>query len=157
MKRLLVHRQALGPAGGEHILAKLRAVHQGRCGIAHRCQSPQPAGERRRHLGAARLLGVGLLVGQEQPRLEVGEPRRHDQIAGREFDAEPPGLCDIGQILLGQRQYGDAREVDLLRAGERKQKIERTLEAVEIDDQLRLILGCTGTGRGCTPPAGVVF
>ena len=77
------------------------------------------------------------------------------QIAGREFDAEPPGLCDIGQILLGQRQYGDAPEVDLLRAGERKQQIERPLEAVEIDDQLRLILGCTGTGRSCTPPAGV--
>ena len=39
------------------------------------------------------------------------------------------------QILLGEREHGDSREIDFLRARQRQQKIERSLEAFDVDHQ----------------------
>ena len=72
---------------------------------------------------------------QQQARLQEGEPGRHHQVVGRQFDPQRLGLVDEGQVLLGQLQDRDLAQVDLLGARQRQQQVERPLEAVDIDDQ----------------------
>ncbi len=50
-------------------------------------------------------------------------------------------FLDEGEVLLGERQHRNARQVDLLAAGELEQEVERPLEAVEIDREGGLALG----------------
>src|SRR6185369_10561294 len=52
-----------------------------------------------------------------------------------DLKTQAAGLGDEVEILLGEREHGDLGEVDLLRAGEREQKIERAFEALDIDHQ----------------------
>ena len=73
--------------------------------------------------------------GSSSLRLEVGEPRRHHQVVGGQLQPQLARLGDELEILLGQRQHGDLGQVHLLRARQRQQHVERTLEAVEADDQ----------------------
>jgi hypothetical protein len=47
-------------------------------------------------------------------------------------------LLDEDEILLGERQHGDAGEIHLLRAGEVQQKVERAFEAGKVDDEALL-------------------
>ena len=42
------------------------------------------------------------------------------------------------EILLGEREDGDAGQIHLLPPGELQQKVERTLEPVEIDGERRI-------------------
>ena len=79
---------------------------------------------RRRSASAVAMssaLGPGLAValGQQQARFEIGEPRRHHQIVGGELEPHAARFLDEDEILVGQRQDGDLREVDLLLARER--------------------------------------
>ena len=85
-------------------------------------------------------------------RLEVGEPGGHDEIVGGEFepDACARGL-DEDEILLGERQDGDAGEIDLLGARKVQQQVERPFEAGDVDDQRRVV-GSAATRR--SPPTG---
>ena len=46
---------------------------------------------------------------QQQPRFQIGEPRRHHQIVGGKLEAQLPRLLDEGEILVGQRQDRDLR------------------------------------------------
>jgi hypothetical protein len=88
----------------------------------------------RRHLLARG--GLVLRVGrQQQPRLEEGQPRRHDEVIGRELDPQALGPLDEIEVLLRQLQHRHLPQVDLLRAAEREQQVERPLEAVDIHDQ----------------------
>ena len=48
---------------------------------------------------------------------------------------------EVGEELLGQVQDRDPGKIDLLRAGELEQQVERPFEAVEIDDE-----GASGPG-----------
>jgi hypothetical protein len=82
--------------------------------------------------------GRAIRRGQQQARLEVGEPCRHHEIVGRELEPYPARLGDVRQILVDQRHHRDAQQIDLLVAGKRQQQVERTFEAFEIDDQLSL-------------------
>src|SRR5581483_2236315 len=72
---------------------------------------------------------------QEELRLEEGEPRRHDKIVGGDLEPEASRLGDEVEILLGEREHRNLGEVDLLGARECKEKIERPLEALDVDDQ----------------------
>ena len=81
---------------------------------------------------------------QQQARLEIGEPRRHHQIVGGKLEAQFPHLLDEGEVLVGQRQDRDLGEVDLLLARQRQQQIERPFEALDVDDQRRLVGGELG-------------
>ena len=87
--------------------------------------------------GELRGVGLGGLRRrrQQKPRLQEGEPGRHDQIVGREFEPLLARGLDEQQILLGERKDGDAGEIDLLPPGELQQQVERTLEPVEIDGE----------------------
>ena len=93
-------------------------------------QQRQRGGE----IGRARLLALGRLW-QEQPRFQIGEPGRHHQVIGRELEPQRPRRLDEGEILLGERQDRDPREVELLAAGEVQQEIERAFIAVDVDHE----------------------
>src|SRR5262249_43790796 len=62
----------------------------------------------------------------------------HHEIVGRELESELARLLDEGEILVRERQDRNLGEIDLLLAGERKQEVERTFEALNIDHQCRL-------------------
>src|SRR5262249_53901681 len=96
----------------------------------------QLEGQPRGKLFARRFGVAGLGLWQKQARLQIGEPSRHDEIIGGQLEPEPPRLADKSQILVGERQNGDLLEVDLLRARQRQQQIERSLEAFDIDDEI---------------------
>ena len=95
----------------------------------------QPEGEQSGKLRAGGFALLRRLGGKQQLRLEEGKPRRHDEIIGGDLQSEAARLGDEVEILLGERENGDPGEVDLLGAGERKEKIEGPLEALDIDDQ----------------------
>ena len=125
------------------------------CGRPVSCSAALRIASSRRSRSASAVamssaLGPGSPVGlrQQQARFQVGEPRRHHQIVGGELEPHLARLLDEGEILVGQRQDGDLREVDLLLARERQQQIERALEALDVDDQRRLVGGELGRQRG---------
>ena len=93
--------------------------------------------QRRRQLDPARPVLLGRRLGQEQPRFQVGEPCRHDQVVGGDLEPQPPLRRDEREILIGQGQDRDAGEIDLLVARQRQQQIDRPLIAVEVQDQCR--------------------
>src|SRR6267378_789360 len=105
---------------------------------ADRFELLEPERQRIRHFGSAHSFRAGR-VRQQQAGFEIGQPRRHHQIIGRELQAQAPRLVDENQVLVGERQDRNLGEVDLLLAGEREQQIERTFEALDVDDQGALV------------------
>ena len=107
------------------------------CAAASRMASRrlQAEGKKLGELFAGRLAVLVLLGGQQQLRLEKGEPRRHDEIVGGDLEAQAARLVDEVEILLGERQDRDPGEIDLLAAGKREQEIERSLEALDVDHE----------------------
>ena len=102
--------------------------------FAHRIQSLQPELQPQRD-----LLRAGVLfrvLGQQQAGFEIGEPRRHHEIIGGDLELQRACLREVGEILLDQLENRDLREIDLLRAGEIEQKVERPLPPVERQGQL---------------------
>ena len=138
---------ASGIAARKNVALQLRAVHQPVRRFANGLEPAQPVGERGRHfLGARPFRGGGF--GQQQPRLQEGEPRRHHQIIGGKFEADFAGRLDEDEILIGQRQDGNLGEIDLLLPRQRQQQVERALIALDVDDQRRLAIGDFGGTSG---------
>ena len=128
---------AFGLATSEDVLAELRTGHQARARLLHGFEPAQLPLQRVGHLLAGRFL-AGRRLGQQQARLEIGEPCRHHEIVGRELEPYPTRLRDVRPVLVDQRHHRDAAEIDLLVAGKREQQVERAFEAFEVDDQLPL-------------------
>ena len=124
-------------AARKHVAAEPVAVDQARRRVAHGFEPLQPELQHGGQFLAALAVVAGLL-GDQQLRLEEGQPRRHDQIVGREFQPELSRALDEDQILLGERQDRNAREIDLLVARKVQQQVERPFEAGDIDDQRRI-------------------
>ncbi len=82
-----------------------------------------------------RLPGGQRVVGEQQAGFQPGEPGRHHQPVGGELEADAAGPLDHREILLHQRQDGDAREIDLFAAREVEQQVERPLEPVQRQQQ----------------------
>ena len=142
-------RDALGRAAREHVAPEQWPLHQRRAGALHRRQHLQAMGQRRRHFLAARTFIVFRRLGQQQAGFQKRQPSRHDQIIGRDFEAQPRRCRDEGEILLGERQDRDPAQIDLLLARELQQQIDRPLEPVEIENQRRLagLVRLAGSGR----------
>ena len=143
------HPQPLRLAAGKALVAEPRPFEQLLRGAADRVQPPQAPGQRLGQLLAARL-AVTRRLRQQQPRLQVGEPGRGDQVVGGDLELEVARLLDIGEVLLRQRQDRDLRQIDLLLPGERQQEVDRPLEAFEVDDEAgrrRLARGLAGSRR----------
>ncbi|MNX96116.1 hypothetical protein D3C86_1284180 [compost metagenome] len=75
------------------------------------------------------------MLRNEELGFEEGEPCRHHEIIGRQFDAHAARAFHELQILFGERQHRNARQIDLLRARKMQEKIERAFETRDIDDQ----------------------
>src|SRR5271169_985881 len=128
----------LRKAAGKNLAAELRPVEQLLGHLTDRFEPPQPLRQRGRHVLGAQAVGL-MLFGQQQARFQIGEPRRHHQIIGGEFEPQFARLFDEGQILIGQREYRYLGKIDLLLAGKRQQEIERTFKALDVDHKRRLI------------------
>ncbi len=132
-RRLADHAQALGRAAQEHVATDPIARHQPRAGLAHRVEPLQPKLQPQREFGRIGLdLGIAR---QQQPRFEIGEPRRHHEIVGRDLELERARIVEEGEILLDQRQDRQFAQIDLLRARQRQQQVERAFPAVDIDGE----------------------
>ena len=127
-------RSPSGAPRSEHVAADAVAAEQPRARLAHRVEPLQAHLQPQRDLLGARILLR--VLGQQQAGFEVGEPRRHHEIVGGDLELERARLGEIGQILLDQLQDRDLREIDLLRAGEVEQQVERPFPAVEGQRQL---------------------
>src|SRR5262245_12083066 len=137
-RRELAHpdgAHALGHAAREHVAPQALAGHQRGGGATHGLQPLQAEGKPRRQLLAAWLVIASALAWQQQPAFQVCEPCRHHQVVGGELKPQLLRLRNEQQILLCQCQHGDFGKIDLLRARQYQEHIERPLEAIEGDDQ----------------------
>ena len=133
-------RDRLGLPPGEEVASEARPVDERFGRLADCLKRPKALGERVGKLGG--VADSSCRRGREkQAGLQKGEPGGHHQIVGRQFEPQRPRRLDEPQVLLDQRQNGDARKVDLLPPGKLQQQVQRTLEAVEIDRE-RLFAGC---------------
>src|SRR5215813_6962690 len=135
--RMLDVGDRLGLAAPEHVAIELRAAEQAFGHVADGFQTLEPQGKRNRHILGALALGR-VRFRQQQARLQIGEPRRHHEIVGRQLESELARLLDEGEILVCERQDRNFGEVDLLLAGQREQQVEWAFEALDIDHQCRL-------------------
>ena len=122
-------------APGEEIAPEPRPAHQIFAGLANRRKGAQPLRESLRERGRVHIGGWLRGGGKKQTRLQKGEPRGHDQIVGGELEPQFPRGLDEAQILLRQREDGDARQIDPLAPGELQQQVERAFEAIEVDGE----------------------
>ena len=124
-------------AATEHVTIELRAAKQPLGHIANGFEALEPQRQRGGHIRSTLAFG-GPGVRQQKPRLQVGEPGRHDQIVRRQLEPELARFLDEGEVLVRERQDRDLCKVDLLRAGKHKQEIERTLKSLDVHHQRRL-------------------
>src|SRR3546814_10170549 len=110
--------------------------------LAHLPQSLEPQLQAQRQVVGGRIFRR--VLGQQQRRLQIGEPRRHHQIIGRDLQLERAHLGDEGQILFDERENGNLPQVDLLPAREGEQQVERSFPAFQVE--LKRILALRG---GC--------
>ena len=133
-RRLADEPQPFGSSAQENVAADAVAAEQPRAGLAHRVEPLQAHLQPKRDLLGARVLLR--ILGQQQAGFEVGEPGRHHEIIGRDLELQRSRLAEIGEILLDQLEDRDLREIDLLRARQAQQQVERPFPAVEVERQL---------------------
>ena len=122
----------------ENVAAQLRPAHQLLGEFADRLQPAQPQRQRIRHLLGAEPFGR-MWFGQQQARFQISEPRRHHQVIGGEFQAHLARLLDESEVLIGQGKDRNLGEIDLLLTRQRQQQVERTLKALDVHHQGRLV------------------
>ncbi|CAH1660436.1 hypothetical protein CHELA1G11_11761 [Hyphomicrobiales bacterium] len=126
----------LGLAAGKELTPQLRPLGKFLRSLPHGLEPFQAQGECRREVSRARLIPLPLgSLRQEQPRFEIGEPGRHDEIISRKLKAYAARLLDEAEILFRERQDGDPRKIDLLAPRELQQQVQRAFKSVYIDDQ----------------------
>ena len=130
----------LGVAAQKHITAETRPVHESFGGGADRFQPAQTELQGFRKIRGFRLLPFGSLRKQE-PRLQIGEPRRHDEIIGRKFEPQAARRGNELEILLDEGQNRNLAEIDFLAARKVEQKIERAFKSLDIDHEGAIFAG----------------
>ena len=133
-RRFADEAQPIGRAAQEDVATDSITAEQPRARLAHRVEALKPELEPERDLLRARILLR--ILRQQQARFEEREPRGHDEIIGGDLELQRARFGEIGQIMLDQLQDRDLREIDLLRAGQVEQQVERSLPAVERQGQL---------------------
>ena len=124
-------------AARKDVAAEPVAVDQPGADVAHGFETLQAELQDGGQFLAALAL-VARQLGNQQLRLEIGEPGRHHEIVGGKFQPQLSRVFDKDEILLGERQDGDSRQIDLLVARKVQEQIERTFETGDIDDQRRI-------------------
>ena len=136
-----VHPQPFGRAPAKHVTPQPVTPQQARRRLAHGGEALKPQLQAQRQFLGARVLL--LLLGQQHGGLEVGQPGRHHQIVGRQFQPQFPCPVDIGEILVDQREDGDRLEIDLLPPRKVEQQVQRPFPSVEFEIE-RLVLARRG-------------
>ena len=90
-------------------------------------------------------LGVSARVGQQLPRLDVAQGRRHQQVFAGDIDVHRLHRIEVLEILLGDERDGNIEDVELVFLHQVKQQVERSLEDFEFD--VVAGLGNSGSGR----------
>ena len=90
---------------------------------------------------------AGCCSGSKRRDFEISEPCRHHQVIGGEFQPHLARRLDEGEVLIGKRQNGNLREIDLLLARKRQQQVERAFKALDVDHERRLVGGALGKLR----------
>jgi hypothetical protein len=134
-------------AARKDIALELRPVHQPVGGLANGLQPAQPVGQCGSHFLGTRPVRRRRF-GQQQPRLQEGEPGGHHEVIGSQFEADLSRRLDEAQILVGQRQDRNLGEIDLLLPRQREQQVKRALIALDVDDQRGLAIGDLGGPSG---------
>lgn len=129
---LAIDLDGLGLAAGVNLEAEARAVHQLAGGTAHGFEALEAELQHGGQHFARRFFIAGRL-GHHEAAFEIGKPGGHDEIIGSDLDALLADGLDEFEILLGQGQHGNGRQIDLLTAGEIEQQIERAFIAIDID------------------------
>jgi len=109
-----------------------RAAQQLLGGVAHGLEPLQPKLQQRHHHLAGGFV-VDRCLRHHQAALEVSQPGRHYEVVGGDLDALLAHRLDEFEILLGEREHGNLRQVDLVPAGQVEQQVERALVASNID------------------------
>ena len=133
--RLIDRGETLRGAAREDIAAEQGPRHQRGAGALHRCQQAQPVRQRFRQLDRGRAALVRRRLGQQQARFEIRQPSRHYQVIGGDLQSQATLRGDEGEVLVGQFEDRDAREVDLLLARQGEQKVDRAFIPVEVEDE----------------------
>ena len=130
----------LGIAAQKHVAAETRPVHEGLGGGADRLEAAQAELQR---FGEVRRFGLCPFgrLGKQKPRLQIGEPRRHDEIVGRKFKPQAARRGNELQILLNESQNRNLAQIDFLAAREVEQKIKRAFKSLDIDHEGAIFAG----------------
>ena len=110
------------------------AACAGQCVQIVRGQFHLFVGQQAAHQFRARVgFFFGLLgrFGQQQPRFDFNQHRRHQQIFRRQIKLFRVHLRDIGQILLGNPHHRNIQHVDILLADKVQQQVQRPFKAVQ--------------------------
>ena len=124
----------LRQAARKYVAAEARASDQRLGRGANRLKAAQPELQRAGEFLRGRLLAL-FRPGQQQPRLQIGEPGGHHEIIGGKLKPKAARGFDEFEILLGEGEDGDFLQIDLLPPGEVEKQVERPLEPVDIDDE----------------------
>src|SRR4029079_9963461 len=85
--------------------------------------------------------------GKNRAFLGEGEPRRHHQVIGGKLEPQLARSLDERQVLISQRKDRNLREIHFLLTRENQQEIERTFEALHVNDHGWLGGAAIGTER----------
>src|SRR3954470_750781 len=127
---LLRERQLLLGAADEDVATELRPSAESLRREFVLLVLEQPADELLARVGS-RLEPFGvrcLLAGKEEPRLDVRERRRHEQVLARQIEIEIPRPLEVLEVAGGEEGDRDVEDVELVLLDEREEEIERALE-----------------------------
>src|SRR5262249_51131902 len=124
----------LWKAPQKHVAAQARPVDKRLSSGADRLEAAKPKLQRSGKLRALRL-GVFPSLRKQEPRLQICQPSRHDEIIRREFDPQITRGRDIFEILLDERKKGNVAQIHFLAARKVKQEIERAFESGDVDHE----------------------
>jgi hypothetical protein len=147
-QRLADDLGTLWRAAPEHVPVVEMAGVKVRHRLAHRIQPPEPERQPASHRFRVDVVLVLLVGRKKQFRFEIGEPRRHQQVVSRQIDLAVLRLVNIGEVLVGQLQDRDLREIDLVPPRQLQQQVERPLESVEVDAERIAGVGRVGFRLG---------
>ena len=143
LRRILVGEPALGPrrerrrAEAEEALALVReplAQPAGR--LLHPAVLGEPPGELLGGLLRLEVGELGLLLGEEVPRLDLEQRGdEHEELAAR-VEIELVALGEMRDERDDDRGDVDVRRLELILEDERQEEVERALEGVEVQLQL---------------------
>ena len=122
-------------ASGEHRPPEHWALLQRLVGAPHGVELGEAESEAGGEGFGRFLLPSPLGPGQQQPRLEVGEPGGHQKIVSGDHQVAILGGADEGEVLVGEAGDRNLQQIDPLRPSELEKDIQRAFPDLQVDDE----------------------